>query len=46
MTLKAVLGGDTFSDRYETFGEVKAVTYSEMEIVKNHSVMVQVVVDM
>jgi SHS2 domain-containing protein len=46
LTLKAVLGGDTFSERYETFGEVKAVTYNEMEIVKNHSVMVQVVVDM
>jgi len=46
LTLKAVLGGDTFSERYETFGEVKAITYNEMEIVKNHSVMVQVVVDM
>ena len=46
VTLKAVLSGDTFSERYETFGEVKAITYNEMEIVKNHSVMVQVVVDM
>ena len=46
LTLEAVLGGDTFSEKYETFGEVKAVTYNEMEIVKNHSVMVQVVVDM
>jgi len=45
-SLEAALGGDTFSERYETFGEVKAVTYNEMEIVKNHSVMVQVVVDM
>lgn len=46
LTLKAVLSGDAFSERYETFGEVKAITYNEMEIVKNHSVMVQVVVDM
>ena len=46
LTLKAVLSGDTFSEKYETFGEVKAVTYNEMEIVKNHSVTVQVVVDM
>jgi SHS2 domain-containing protein len=46
LTLKAVLSGDTFSEKYETFGEVKAITYNEMEIVKNHSIMVQVVVDM
>ncbi|MFC2160512.1 archease [Acidobacteriota bacterium] len=48
LTLKAVLAGDTFSERYETFGEVKAATYHEMEIAKNHDVyvMVQVVVDM
>ena len=45
-SLEAALGGDTYSERYETFGEVKAVTYNEMKIVKNHSVMVQVVVDM
>jgi SHS2 domain-containing protein len=44
--LEAALRGDTFSGRYETFGEVKAVTYNEMEIVKNTSVMIQVVVDM
>ena len=45
-SLEAILSGDTFSERYGTFGEVKTVTYNEMEIVKNHSVMVQVVVDM
>lgn len=44
--LSASLVGDTNSERYETFGEVKAVTYNEMEIIKNHSVKVQVVVDM
>jgi len=46
LTLQAVLCGDVFSEKYETFGEVKAVTYNEMEIVKNHFFMVQVVVDM
>ncbi len=45
-SLEADLVGDTFLERYETFGEVKAVTYNEMEIKKNDSVLVQVVVDM
>lgn len=44
--LAAVLVGDTYSDKYETFGEVKAITYNEMKIKKNHSFMVQAVVDM
>jgi len=44
--LEAILIGDIYSERYETFGEVKAVTYNEMEIEKNRIVMVQVVVDM
>ena len=44
--LEARLIGDSYTDKYETFGEVKAVTYNEMEIVKNTSFMVQVVVDM
>ncbi len=44
--LEARLVGDAYSEKYETFGEVKAVTYYEMEIVKNHHFMVQVVVDM
>lgn len=46
LTLEASLVGDTLSDRYETFGEVKAVTYNEMKIVRNRAVKVQVVVDM
>ncbi len=44
--LEAGLVGDVYSEKYETFGEVKAVTYSEMEIEKNNHFMVQVVVDM
>lgn len=44
--LEARLVGDAYSEKYKTFGEVKAVTYNEMEIVKNHHFMVQVVVDM
>jgi SHS2 domain-containing protein len=30
--IKATVLGDRLSDRYETHGEVKAVTYNEMEI--------------
>jgi SHS2 domain-containing protein len=44
--LEANLIGDTYSEKYKTFGEVKAITYNEMKIVKNHHIMVQVVVDM
>lgn len=46
LCLDAKLIGDTFSDRYETFGEVKAITYNEMEIIRNGLVEVRVVVDM
>ena len=42
--LEAVVVGDKVSN-YETHGEVKAVTYNEMEI-KEKPYMVQVVVDM
>lgn len=45
-TLAAVLRGDTFSDRYEIHGDVKAVTYHEMRIEEGDGVTVQVVVDM
>jgi len=41
--LSAIATGDKISDKYELHGEVKAVTYSEMEIDKK---MVQVVVDL
>ena len=45
--LKAVLNGDTKQDKYETKGEVKAVTYNEMEIMdKSNKAMVQVVLDL
>ncbi|MDP2750581.1 MAG: archease [Nanoarchaeota archaeon] len=42
-----VVMGDTSNDTYELKGEVKAVTYNEMKIVKEEDkVMVQVVVDL
>ena len=44
--LEARLAGDNHSEKYRTFGEVKAITYNEMEIVQKDSVKVQVVVDM
>ena len=45
-TLTAELLGDTLSDRYEIYGGVKAVTYSEMKIEECGGFTVQVVVDM
>ncbi|MBN1273825.1 MAG: archease [Candidatus Aminicenantes bacterium] len=44
--LKAVFRGDEISSAYEIFGEVKAVTYNEMEIQENNGAEVQVVVDL
>jgi SHS2 domain-containing protein len=44
--LEAVFRGDTFSDRYEIHGDVKAVTYHEMRIEEGDGVTLQVVVDM
>ena len=35
-----------FSDKYEIYGEVKAITYNEMKIEDRNGFMVQVVVDM
>ena len=37
--------GDKFSDEYEIFGMIKAVTYNDMIIKKNDHYMIQVVVD-
>ncbi len=44
-TLHAVLLGDINKGNYETFGDVKAITYNEMEILEKHGFRVQVVVD-
>lgn len=43
--LTAVAVGDKISDKHELHGEVKAVTYNEMEIDEDKA-MVQVVVDL
>jgi len=45
-SLEAELRGDTLSDRYELYGDVKAVTYNEMKIEVSGGVVLQVVVDM
>lgn len=44
-TLKALFKGDEYSKKYDIHGDVKAITYDEMEIVKGDRFMVQVVVD-
>ncbi|MGB8953073.1 MAG: archease [Candidatus Aminicenantales bacterium] len=44
--LEAVFRGDRFTGQHEVFGDVKAVTYHEMEIKKNDHFTIQVVVDM
>ena len=43
--LSAEFWGDDLSDKHEIFGEVKAITYNEMEIKNNDHFMIQVVVD-
>ena len=43
--LKASFKGDKYSDKYQIHGDVKAITYNEMEIEHNGQHMVQVVVD-
>ena len=45
-TLQSVFRGDIQTGQYEVFGDVKAITYNEMQIEKNDPCMVQVVVDM
>ncbi|MDP6265724.1 MAG: archease [Candidatus Woesearchaeota archaeon] len=44
-SLNATIAGDK-ADNYETSGDIKAVTYNEMEIKENDKVMVQVVLDL
>ncbi|MDP6139377.1 MAG: archease [Candidatus Woesearchaeota archaeon] len=44
-SLNATVVGDK-ADNYETSGDIKAVTYNEMEIKENDKVMVQVVLDL
>jgi SHS2 domain-containing protein len=44
-TLEGILWGDTNSNRYETYGGVKAITYNEMAIRQNDRFTIQVVVD-
>jgi SHS2 domain-containing protein len=43
--LKALFKGDKYSDKYIIHGDVKAITYNEMEIENKDQYMVQVVVD-
>ncbi len=43
--LEGVFWGDTNSDKYETHGGVKAITYNEMKILTNGGTTIQVVVD-
>lgn len=43
--LEASFKGDTYSEMYEMDGDVKAITYNEMEIMYNNIVTLQVVVD-
>lgn len=43
--LKALLKGDKHSDKYKIHGDVKAITYNEMEVKTKNHFMVQVVVD-
>jgi len=45
-SLEALLGGETRSDRYEIYGDVKAVTYHDLKIEECGGFTVQVVVDM
>jgi len=43
--LKAFFKGDRYSGEYKIYGDVKAITYNEMEIEEKAHFMVQVVVD-
>ena len=43
--LSAVFFGDINKEKYVTFGDVKAITYNEMEILEENGFKVQVVVD-
>jgi len=43
--LKSHFIGDSYSDDYHIFGEVKAITYDEMDILEKNGFQIQVVVD-
>lgn len=43
--LSAVFWGDSHSNQYQIFGDVKAITYNEMRIETKDRFMIQVVVD-
>lgn len=43
--LEAVFKGDKYKDKYIIHGNVKAITYNEMEILNNDHFTLQVVVD-
>jgi len=43
--LVAVFKGEQYSEKHMIFGDVKAITYNEMDIKRNDRFMVQVVVD-
>jgi SHS2 domain-containing protein len=43
--LKALIKGDRHSDKYKIHGDVKAITYNEMEVETKNHFMIQVVVD-
>ena len=43
--LEAVFSGDINSDKYNIYGEAKAITYNEMKIEENDRITLQVVVD-
>lgn len=43
--LEGLFKGDKYSDKYKIYGDVKAITYNEMEISENDHFTIQVVVD-
>ncbi len=45
-TLVALFRGDQYSEKHNIFGDVKAITYNEMDIKKNDRFVLQVVVDL
>jgi len=43
--LEAFFLGDRYTDKYKIYGDVKAITYNEMEIIEKYPITLQVVVD-
>jgi len=43
--LRALFKGDEYSSKTEIFGDVKAITYNEMEITRTMPFRIQVVAD-